>query len=82
MTLYAIILPSPDEKVWEKIRDLWKDHHFLDDRTAFIRADNTLTRDIAEQIGLAHENSGIVVQADYYAGMADSSFVEWLDRPK
>ena len=80
MTLYVILLPAPNEEVWEKLRTSYADHHFLDDRTAFVRTENTLTQNIAEQIGINPKASGIVVQMDYYAGRADGSFVEWLNK--
>ena len=82
MTLYVIFLSAPNEEVWEKLGSSYTDHHFLDNRTAFLRTENTLTQNVVDKIGIKHEASGIVVQMDYFAGMADGSFVEWLNKTK
>ena len=80
MTLYVILLPARNEEVWDSLRSSYADHHVLDDRTAFIRTENTLTQNIADEIGINPGASGIVVQMDYFAGRADSSFIEWLNK--
>lgn len=80
MTLYAILLPAPSEEVWGSLRASYPDHHILDNRTAFIRTENTLTQKIVEELDIKFGASGIVIQMDYYAGMADGSFVEWLNK--
>ena len=82
MTLYVILLPAPNEEMWEKLGSSYADHHFLNNRTAFIRTENALTQNIVDKIEIKHEASGIVVQMDYFAGMADGSFVEWLNKTK
>ena len=80
MTLYVILLPARNEEVWDSLRSSYADHHVLDDRTAFIRTENTLTQNIADEIGISPGASGIVVQMDYFAGRADSSLIEWLNK--
>ncbi|MDE0303195.1 MAG: hypothetical protein OXJ38_08370 [Gammaproteobacteria bacterium] len=80
MTLYVIFLPARNEEVWNSLRSSYADHYVLDDRTAFVRTENTLTQNIADEIGISPRASGIVVQMDYFAGRADGSFIEWLNK--
>ena len=81
MSIYAIILNSPDESVWQNIKDNWEFHHVLDDRLAFVRAENALTADIAKQVGISEEGaSGVVIQMDYFSGHTKASLVEWVSK--
>ena len=80
MALYAIVLDKPSDHAWTKLRETWSAHHIRDDRVAFISADNALTSEISEEVGIGAENniSGIVVQMDYYSGHTAASLVEWI----
>ena len=82
MTLYAIVLNKPSDYAWTKVRETWPKHHVLDERVAFINADNALTDDISKQIGIGAERqiSGIVVQMDYFSGHTATSLVEWINK--
>ncbi len=81
MSIYAIVLNRPDEAAWEKVQSGWESHHILDDRLAFISAENALTADIAAQVGISSTGaSGIVIQMDFYAGHTSMSFVEWISK--
>lgn len=83
MTIFAIVLNSPEESAWAKVRQTWDNHLVFDDRLAFISADGkTLTQDIADQIGMtaASKVSGVVIQMDYFAGLTSASVVEWVNK--
>ena len=45
MTLYAVVLNKPSDHAWAKVRETWPKHHVLDERVAFISADDALTGD-------------------------------------
>ena len=82
MTLYAVVLNKPSDHAWAKVRETWPKHHVLDERVAFISADDALTDDISKQIGIGveHRINGIVVQMDYFSGYAATSLVEWINK--
>ena len=81
MSLYVIILNHSNATVWQNVRAEWPQHHIMDDRIAFVSADNTLTADIARAAGIGpDEASGIVVQMDYFSGHTSSSLVEWISK--
>lgn len=81
MSFYAIILNRPDEDAWETVRSSWDLHFILDDRLAFILAENVLTADIAKKVGISSDGvSGIVIQMDYFSGHTSGSLVEWISK--
>ena len=68
MSLYVIILNYSDETVWQNVHADWPKHDFMDDRIAFVSADNALTADIALVTGIGLDGaSGVVIQTDYFS---------------
>ena len=46
---------------------------------AFISAENTVTADAAEKVGIGAEGpTGMVVQMDFFAGSSSSALAEWI----
>ena len=81
MSIYAILLNEPNEAAWEKVREKWAAHHVLDDRLAFVSAENAMTADVARDVGIGSGGAlGIVVQMDFYAGHTTGDFIEWLSK--
>ncbi len=81
MPLYAIILDKPDEGTWTNVRAKWPKNFVLDNRLAFISADDVLTFEIARDAGIGAEGaSGIVIQMDFFSGRTNASLVEWVSK--
>ncbi len=81
MALYAIILNAPNQEAWTKVQETWPQHHFLDDRLAFVSVENALTADIARDAGIGADGArGIVIQMDYFHGHTTSTLVEWISK--
>lgn len=82
MSIYAIILNSPNGDAWAKLQETWPDHHIFDDRLAFISANNALTKDISTKVGIGAEGDarGVVIQMDYFSGHTSASLVEWINK--
>ena len=84
MSLYMVIVDQTRDDVWEAVKTGWPDDHRIhNDLVAFIKAENTLTEEIAQAIGLAGvstDASGIVVQLDYFSGRMKSATVEWVQK--
>ena len=81
MSIYLILLDEPSEAAWQATREHWPDHLIADDRHAFISAENALTANIADQIGIGPDGAtGIVIQMDYFAGRTSNTIVEWISK--
>ena len=81
MSLYAIVLDAPSGGPWEAIPLHWPDHLIVDDRLAFVSAENAVTANIAEQAGIGPDGAaGIVIQMDFFSGHTRSSIAEWVSR--
>ena len=85
MPTYLIALNAPDSAVWERVRSVWPDDHFiLTDCLAFVSSDdsNLLTQDIAESLGMTAEDNvlGLVTEVKGLAGRNSTSFAEWLSK--
>lgn len=81
MSLYAIILDQPNETVWKKVRANWPKHFILDERVAYIKAEDALTGGIAQEAGIVADGAaGVVIQLIYFGGRTDGSLVEWMNK--
>ena len=82
MAFYVVILDDPSEQAWGNVKREFSQHHFLNDRTAFIKESDALTADIAKKVGIGTNTvaTGIVVQMDYYSGHTNQDLVEWVSK--
>lgn len=78
-TIFAIFLDSPTEESWSRIKERWPEAYIHSNTIAFVPDDVArLTKDISDDAGIGDEQSGIVIQLDYFYGFMDNVLVEWL----
>lgn len=85
MHLFAIILNEPNADAWDNVEKIWPgiQHHIVNDHTALIAIpEQTLTRDIADAVGMNKEGAvlGFVIDAASRAGYSSSAVVEWMKK--
>ncbi len=84
MAVYAIILPEPEQGAWDRIEAKWPGRtHIYDERLAFVCPEEIMvTRDIADIVGMEEERrvTGFVLDIKAYAGWANPSVWEWIQK--
>ncbi len=81
MTIYVISLDQPSGSAWETVKAKWPDSYLHNDHIAFVQDDNKrLTSEIADDMGIGSDLSGMIIQLDYYSGFTSSPLVEWLGK--
>ena len=83
MSVYTIILDTPNDAAWQAIRENWPGRNYVhNDRVAFVAPEDiVLTSDIAQKVGIYEGDAwGIVVEIEHYAGYADRALIEWLHK--
>ena len=55
--MYMIVLDAPNDGAWQAIRTHWADHLIADSRLAFVRAEHTVSRTVADQIGIGPDGA-------------------------
>ncbi len=83
MATFVIYLEEPNEEVWERISDRWKDSHFFaSDRLALVSSNGiTLAKDVSDAAGLTDDDNpvrGLVVELSAYYGFHQKELWEWL----
>ena len=86
MSVHAIYLNKPSERVWEAVRKEWNKRHFvLDDRLAFVASDKeefVTTKQIAKRVGILQQKDtpGIVMKIGPNHGYNDTELWEWMEQ--
>ena len=83
MSTYAILLQTPQQAMWAKVREKWPDRHYImNDLVAFIAPPGISTsHGVADILGINPEGKavGLVVEVtDAHQGYVNKNLVEWL----
>lgn len=85
MNIYAIYIDKKDARVWDEVKEYWRDRNYiLDDHIAFIAPPEAFTtaEEISEKIGVSgnKKRGGIVMELHDYSGFASRGLWQWLNK--
>lgn len=82
MSVYAVVLNSPDETTMELVKSKWNSRAYvLTDHLAFISPEETtLTDDISNTLDIGKDKPGVVIEIYNYSGFNRKSLWEWMEK--
>ena len=82
MSVFLVALQKENEEVSAKIKELYPNSYTISN-TLFLVSDNTITRDLANWVGVRdnHKENGVVFKLEgSYAGRFTPHLWEWLKK--
>lgn len=87
MSVYAILLQTPQQSMWTKVQEKWPDRHYImNDIVAFVSPSGISTsHGVADMLGINSQEKeiGLVVEVTAsHRGYVSGNLVEWLAKAR